>query len=219
MVNSVRFPNDANRHAIIGATGSGKTQFGMWALSRRSYDVMPWVIFDYKKEELIAAIDPIELEPKELPPKKPGLYVVRPIPKTSDDEIENALWRIHQRGECGLYIDEGYMLPNVSAFRAILTQGRSLRIPCITLTQRPVFISRYVFSESEFFTLFRLTDRTDRKRASEFVPVNLNYTLPKYSSYFFDVGENRLTQFSPVPGADEIVERFSARMPQRKRTL
>jgi DNA helicase HerA-like ATPase len=219
MVNAIRFPNDTNRHAIIGATGSGKTMFGMWALSRRSFDAMPWVIFDYKRDELIAAADPIELDPRDLPPKKPGLYVVRPIPELSDAEIEAALWRIHASGECGLYIDEGYMIPNGGAFRAILTQGRSLRIPCITLTQRPVFISKFVFSESEYFTLFRLTDRTDRKRATEFIPVNSNYTLPQFSSYYFDVGTNALTQFSPVPGAEQILARFAERMPRRPRML
>lgn len=193
--------------------------FGMWSLSRRSFDTMPWVIMDYKREELIAAVDPIEIDPREMPPKHPGLYVVRPIPEVSDDAIEAALWKTHARGECGLYIDEGYMLPNRAAFRAILTQGRSLRIPCVTLTQRPVFISKFVFSESEFFTVFRLTDRTDRKRVTEFVPVNQNYTLRQYNSYFFDVGQNELREFSPVPGAEQIVERFARRMPKKTRTL
>ena len=218
-VNPIRFPGDGNRHAIIGATGSGKTMFGMWSLSRRSFDVMPWVIFDYKRDELIEAVDPIELEPQELPPKKPGLYVVRPIPKISDDAIEAALWRIHARGNCGLYFDEGYMIPDRGAFQAILTQGRSLKIPCITLTQRPVYLSRFVFTESEYFTLFRLTDRSDRKRVSEFIPVNPNYTLPQFSSYYFDVGQNALTRFSPVPGAESIVERFAARLPRKHRTI
>jgi len=218
-VNGVRFPNDSNRHAIIGATGSGKTQFGMWSLSRRSYDAMPWVIFDYKRDELIDAVDPIEIDVSELPPKHPGLYVVRPIPQVSDEAVEKALWKIHATGRCGLYIDEGYMLPNGGAFRAILTQGRSLRIPCITLTQRPVFISKFVFSESEFFSVFRLTDRTDRKRVTEFVPINQNYTLSQYSSYFFDVGTNELRKFSPVPSAEQIVERFADRMPRKRRTL
>ena len=109
-VNGVRFPNDSNRHAIIGATGSGKTMFGMWSLSRRSFDTMPWVIFDYKREELIAAVDPIEIDPREMPPKHPGLYVLC-------DEIyeyikiqkgsTNRIHKISSSSKLPIFADEG----------------------------------------------------------------------------------------------------------------
>src|ERR1700759_1057067 len=126
------FPDDSKRVTVIGRSGSGKTQAAIWLLSRRSYTSKPWIIFDFKREELINKIPYAQhLELTDKLPKEPGVYIVHPVPG-QEKQIEAMLWRIHQRGRTGIFVDEGYMIHKQSdAFEAILTQGRSKSIPVI----------------------------------------------------------------------------------------
>jgi hypothetical protein len=208
-----RFPNDSQRLFICGRTGSGKTQAGVWHLSGRSYDEMPWLILDFKRDELIAQIPAQEIQLGSRLPSKPGLYVVRPI-GAQEDAIEKLLWQIHAKENCGLYVDEGYMLDARSqAFQAIMTQGRSLHIPVIILSQRPVWISRFVVSEADFLQVFRLNDERDYQTLRAFIPYDVSSrlrALPEYHSIYYDMGKDRLNVFTPVPDRDTILGSFRA---------
>jgi hypothetical protein len=219
-----RFPSTSQRTAIIGRTGSGKTQLGAWVLSEAPFDVQPYIVVDYKRDELIGSIGrAVEIDLKTVP-KKPGLYVVRPNP-ADDEAVENWLWKIWAHEHIGLYIDEGYMLPMPAkgAFTSILTQGRSKRIPVICLSQRPVFLSRFVFSEADFFAVFRLNDTEDEKTVQRYIRRehidlrNQLLHLPRYHSYWYDVAESTAFHMQPVPEAPKILERFDERLrPKRK---
>ena len=125
---SFRFAGGDQRTTIMGATGSGKSTCGLWMLAHQRLDVRPWIIFDFKREEFFdrvgfPPITAIGLDSK--PPKKPGLYLVAPRPG-EDDAVEAFIWRIWERGNCGLYVDEAPLMPNGSnAFQACIQQGRS----------------------------------------------------------------------------------------------
>ena len=216
----VNFPRYDKRTAIIGSTGSGKTQFAVWLLSSRDFDRRPWVIFDFKGDELIEAIGPHEINVYGPPPKKPGLYVVRPIPERDDKAVENFLWKIWEQGATGIYIDEGYMLGNRNpALNACLTQGRSKHIEMITLSQRPVWMSKFVFSESNFFGVMNLTLADDRKYVSSYIggtPINL---LPRYHCLWYDCDNQGGTVLKPVPGRDELLRRFEERLSRKVRRI
>jgi DNA helicase HerA-like ATPase len=90
----ITLPRFDKRTAIIGSTGSGKTQLAVWLLSSRDFHKRPWIIFDFKGDELIEAIGPREINVYGAPPKKPGLYVVRPIPGRDDKAVEDFLWLV-----------------------------------------------------------------------------------------------------------------------------
>lgn len=212
----MRLPNDSNRLALLGMTGSGKTVAGLWHLSLRSFNRMPWIIFDFKLDNNIAKIPRIiEVDHTKKPPTKPGLYVVRPSRHTAD-EIEDYLWKIWENGNTGVFIDEGYMIDRYSkALRAILTQGRSKRIPVIMLSQRPSWICPFLLSESEYLQLFFMHNPRDIKTMREWVPFDGN--LPRnFNSVYFDVGGGKISYLSPVPKENEILNRFDARMPKRR---
>jgi DNA helicase HerA-like ATPase len=206
----LRLPNSTQRTAIIGRTGSGKTQAAAWLLSRQSIDVMPWVIFDYKTDELLNSIDRAQHVDLDFVPSKAGVYIVHPTP---GDDTETMLWKLWARENVGIYVDEGYMLgDHNAAFEACLTQGRSKHIPMIVLSQRPAWISRFVFSEADFFQVFHLNDKRDKKAVESFVPQNLAVTLPPFHSFFYDVGKNTLHRFAPVPNAVTILETFEHKL-------
>lgn len=215
-----RLPNETHRTAVFGRTGSGKTRLGSWLLSRAPFDKVPYVVLDWKGEELFTRTDRIrEIGMKEVP-KKPGLYIMRPIPG-DEDAIEAWLWEAWKRERVGLYVDEGYSIPQRSrALQAVLTQGRSKRLPVIYLSQRPSWISQFVFSEADFYYIFPLNKLADRQRVQEMVPgdrLDVAQRLPPYWSYCYDVAQDAVFHVQPVPGDDEILNVIDTRLaPKRK---
>jgi hypothetical protein len=209
-------PRMDQRTAVIGRTGSGKTQMGTWLLSEAPFTEMPWIIFDFKYDGLLNALPRVkEIGLTEKLPKEPGLYIVHPHPDDTA-ETNSFLKKIWEQEDTGVYIDEGYMIPDHGPFRALLTQGRSKRIPVITLTQRPAWISRFVFTESEHLCIFHLQHRRDQKTVEEFIPddrgVNLRDRLPQYCSYWYSVSADHVFKLSPVPLADQLIERIETRL-------
>lgn len=215
-------PDDSQHVAVVGRNGSGKTQAAVWQLSLRSITSRPWLVIDFKRDQLIQRLVRMRLAEQlkvgEKVPKRPGVYVVSPTP-LQQDELELMMWRLWEKGKTGLYIDEGYMIDrNSPAFNAILTQGRSKNIPVIVLSQRPVYMSRFVFSEAAHFHVFHLNDQRDRKTITGFAPINFDKLGLDYSSQWYDVKQGQVYDLRPVPDAATIVETFKRRL-NRKATL
>jgi hypothetical protein len=214
-------PNDTQHLLELGRTGSGKTVAGLWHLSQRSFDTKPWVIFDTKGDENIEKIGRIDgVKHIRLSDNlsKNGLHIVRPRPN-QQEEIDAFLWRVHQRNNVGLYFDEGYMVGKSDALDALLTQGRSKRIPIIILSQRPAWLSRFCFSEASFYQVFQLIDRRDRVTVQQFIPkdrADMDIPLPAYNSLWYDVKQDRALQFSPVPPSDAILLTIRQRLQPRR---
>jgi hypothetical protein len=217
---TIRLPRFDNRTAIIGSTGSGKTQAACWLLSSRDFDKRPWFIFDFKGDELIEEIGPEEINVYGAPPKKPGLYVLRPIPDRDDLAVQNFLWKLWAQENCGIYIDEGYMLGNRNpALNACLTQGRSKRIEMMILSQRPVWLSRFVFSEANFFLVMNLTLEDDRKHVAGYTAGNKVSLMPRYHSLWYDCDKQDASILAPVPSRNEILRRIDARRARKVKVI
>lgn len=220
----VRLPTPNQRLAIVGSTGSGKTQAGVFHLSNQDWSDdkrgRPWIIFDFKGDDLIARLPATEISVRSAPPKKPGLYVVRPLPKLDDDAVTEMLWKVLQQEETGLYFDEGYMIATRNhAFNACLTQGRSKRIQMIVLSQRPTWMSRFVFSEADFFQVFRLNDRRDYETIQSMISVDIKKRLAAYHSHWYDVGADAGAVFAPVPDRAALIKSFRMRSNRFNRTV
>ena len=214
--NPFELPGPTDRISIMGHTGSGKTQFAAFMLSHAPLDRMPYIIVDYKGDELLNDIPYLREIGYKDRPKEPGLYIIHPRPD-EQEQMEQFLWNIWERGKTGLYVDEAYMLPNAGptnrgAYVSILTQGRSKRIPVMSLTQRPRDVTRFHFTEANFYSIFHLQDKTDRKRVMEFVPANLEHRLPRFHSFYHRVKDQHTIGLRPVPDGDTILERFSDRL-------
>ncbi len=200
---------------IVGRTGTGKTVGGVHVLSLQAFDEMPWIVVDYKGDDLINSIDRIkEIGLNELP-KHPGIYKVRPHPK-DDDGVDAFLTRVWERGNTGLFFDEGHMLPDKDGLAAIYTQGRSLHIPCITCSQRPAWISRFAFTQADFIAAYHLNDVKDRQTVGGYLPPkSLDKALPNFHFKYYDVSENEIYTMLPVPHPDEIADKISDRLKPR----
>ena len=216
----LRWPGPSSRTAIVGRTGSGKTQAAIWHLSRSDFDKRPWVVLDYKNDELVNAIAGAKPIAFEEVPEEPGIYILKVLP--GDDDAEalsewfNTVWAWE---DVGILVDEGYMIdPRDKWFNACLTQGRSKHISMIILSQRPVWLSRFVFSEADFFQVFDLTHSKDLDKVREYVRDDdrhlLDCDLPDYASFFYDVGKRRLEVLGPAPDAKTTLRVISQRLQQ-----
>lgn len=216
----INLPGPSDRTIVVGQTGSGKTYAGVWLLSHQDIGRRPWVVIDYKREELFRKLGRQTfrsiLTPASAAPSKPGLHLIQPF-ESDDDAMDAFLWRVWKRGGIGIYIDEGMMIPagRGSAMRAILTQGRSKRIPVIALSQRPVEIDRYFFSEANFYAEFFLMDREDRKTLTRYTPFNPDEVPEPYHFYWYDGKKRKVDYLAPVPPEETFLGRIRAQAPRR----
>lgn len=226
------YPREGYHSAILGTTGSGKSTYGAWLLSRAPFHLKPAFIIDFKHEELFAKslrIRQIGLHEKL--PTQPGLFILRPRPDEAyfgDDrhDVEKWLEKLWTQGNAWLYIDEGYLAPDRTWLRNVLAQGRSLGITVVTTSQRPVDVSRSVFTEATYVSVFRLNDKKDLQRVAEFTPPGmLENRLPDFHSYWYSPAHHRADDpqpfeiLAPVPGADQIVETIDSRLRPRHTVL
>jgi hypothetical protein len=212
-----RFPGGDARTTVLGATGTGKSTCGLWQLSYQRLDKRPWVLIDFKREIIFDRVGfpPIQqIGLADRIPRKPGLYLVSPRPG-QDHLVENFLWRLWQRENCGLYVDEAALMPMGDAFPAILQQGRSKKIPVIACSQRPVGVARGLFSEANFFCVYRLVDRRDYKVVEGFAPADMATPLPRFAWHWYDVANDTLLAMSAVPSPDKVADRLRDVIPYR----
>lgn len=212
---ATKFPGDSDRTAIIGSSGSGKTTAAAWLLSGYDFSKRPWVIVNTKDDPLIAEISKIpgvKVIGLNETPGDTGLYIVNPLPN-EQEALNDFFQRIWEKGDIGVWVDEGYMIEIKDAFNALLTQGRSRKISLIVLSQRPAWISKFVFSEASYIMVFRLGHEDDRKSVAKFVPIDPKHRLPNYHSYWYNVNDNEVIKFGPVPKKAFIINSFRAKFP------
>jgi hypothetical protein len=222
MSDDFRLPGAADRTVVMGATGTGKTIFGAWILSRQNFEKRPWVIIDYKGEELFYKIGTPPLKRLKLGdmPGKKGIYIMSPKPG-EEEATEDWLWKIWAKENIGIFCDEVSLIPDQNAFKAILRQGRSKRIPVISCTQRPVDVNREVFTEASYMSIFRLQDERDYKIVRGFTGkapihepiVDSRGDVRAHWSYWFDVARNKLFTLRPCPAPATVAAEIKAKAP------
>ena len=96
----------------------------------------------------------------------------------------------------------------------------------IILSQRPMWLSRFVWSESNYFAVFNLTDLDDRKTIGRFIgnsaaadDFRRGKRLPEYNCLWYDVAKQETCQFAPVPDRAELVAAFQKRLTKRVKTI
>lgn len=222
------FPGPRDRVAVFGATGSGKSVFTIWLFSEcADFDKKPWVFVDYKGEDIITELLKLELATlvsvEDNPPKRPGVYVVKPQPSQTD-LVAGWIWKVWERGKCGLVFDELYMVPEFKGaagtggpLKSILTQGRSKEIPVWGLAQRPVDINLHMITEAQFIAEFYLKRREDRQRVRSYIPDDMpifadDKRLPQYYCRWYDDKQNLALYLKPAPNPKEIIDTIENRV-------
>lgn len=212
-------PGAADRTVVIGPTGSGKTIMGAWLLSKQRFDKRPWVALDFKGEELWDRVGDPPMRPLRFGqmPGKRGLYRMDVHPG-QEAELEGWLWKIWERENVGIFVDEVSLINSKAAFKAILRQGRSKRIPVIACTQRPVDCDREVFSEAQYRCLFGIEDLHRDYPVIRGLFGNRDIRddvsrLKRHWSLWYDAKGKSLTVLKPCPSPDTVASDLRRTVP------
>lgn len=194
------------RGVVIGQTGSGKTMLSMWLL--RTAPQSPVVIMDTKIEpsfddiahpdeslEIVQSADDFLTQWKGK--KQPDYIIVRPSAAELSDPtlLDDTLVEIYGRGRSLLlYIDEAYQWhiggQAGQGLIGLLTRGRSKGMSTLLSTQRPSWISRFCFTESQKYYICRIADKRDLKTIESFIPEFATLPMPqKYHFWYYNTGE------------------------------
>lgn len=211
-------PGGEDRTCVIGMTGTGKTVRAGSILLKQRFDERPWVLIDFKNEILFDQIGTPPIQELKLGamPGKRGLYRMRVRPD-QEDELESWLWKVWHHENIGLFCDEFSLVPRGTAFKGILRQGRSKRIPVIACTQRPAGCDREIFTESNFMVCFRLKDERDYKTIEGLgAGDGIKVPLPPFHSYYYNAKDNSLLTLPPGPAPDVLAKSFRDVVPYQK---
>lgn len=104
----------------------------------------------------------------------------------------------------GFCIDELYTLHTGGrageGLTGVLTRGREMKQSFLGLTQRPAWVSRFCFSESDYVIGMDLALKEDRKRMVD-ITGNIHFSerLEARKWLFYDVGKDDIKKYSAVP--------------------
>lgn len=205
----MRLPGPDDRVVILGSTGSGKTTGGVWMLAYSDWKFRPWVVFNFKNDALLNQLPATVLPITKNPPTEPGLYIVNVLPN-EEELVSQFFYKCWLQENIGIYIDEGTMVGYRDKwFRACLTQGRSKYIQMIILSQRPVSLDKYVFTEATFFAVYNLNWIEDRKTVVGYLNGDKIERLDRFYFRWYDVNQQDMTVFRPVPSGPELLKLFT----------
>ena len=197
-----------SRTVIAGQTGCGKTTLATWLLSQTANH---WIIFNPKwsdsfKKALGEECNVLRtVEPKAISNsiEKFKFTVINIPPEFADPEQQDLLIKyVHETyRDVGVLVDELYTVHKHGnagpGLIGLLTRGREFRQTFLGLTQRPAWVSRFVFSESGQYGIMRLTMPDDRKKVFEFIG-DSQYLIKvaKYKVKWYSVEDDTTRNFS-----------------------
>ena len=198
------------RAILAGRTGSGKSTLACWMLENspghwfilnpkhtKAYDRLPDSVV------VKSAFDFGRLE-REI--QRHRFVVVNPEQTEASFEGMDyfAQWVHDEFRQVGLCCDELYTMHRNgvagAGLLAYLTRGRELGQSFFGQTQRPAWVSQFVFSESDYIGEMSLNLDKDRKRMVEFIghPAAME-NLPPHYWLWYDITADNLRRFAPVP--------------------
>lgn len=181
------------RGLIIGQTGSGKTYFATRLLM---YLPLPVFVYNSKDDDtftsfykdLIVSTSNIN-QALELVDRYCYVNYIPPSEELLDKEKQSeTLNMLYERQNLSVFFDEVGQVYQTPGFLNILTRGRSRKVTTLMATQRPVSISRFAFTESQKFYVFKIVDKRDREVVSNFIPyfskdkIQAKYTFDFYNA-------------------------------------
>lgn len=195
------------RALVAGRTGCGKSTLARWLLKRSPGH---WVIINpkhtaaYDKLPDMNKIDGKDLGKLERSIKKFKFTVVNTV-SSNHKYLDDLVSYLHAQYEnLGLCVDELYTMHNHGiageGLLAWLTRGRELKQSFLGLTQRPAWLSQFLFSESDYICEMQLGLLKDRKRMYDMTEQAIMLDkLPEHYWVWYDINADSIRSFGPVP--------------------
>jgi len=197
------------RATIAGRTGSGKSTLACWLLSRSP---LHWIVLNPKWTKAYAdlpdavTIDGIKIDKINRAIEDHRYTIVNPQGIENNWEyLDNVIQYYHEsRENLGLCADELYTLHNNGragpGLIGWLTRGRELGQSFLGMTQRPAWVSQFVFSEADYIAEMDLTLLKDRKAIYDATGQEyMLHRLPPRKWYWYDVSKDTIAKYGAVP--------------------
>ncbi len=203
-------PDNGERFIVAGRTGSGKSTLACWLLERAPQN---WIILNpkhtaaYRNLPGVVVLNKFDARTvrKELLRNK---YVSLHLSgyQADADYMDSIITWLHTSfRNIGCCADELYTLHSGSGkagagLTGWLTRGRELKQSFIGLTQRPVWVSRFCFSEADCIIGMDLALEADRNTL--FKHTGQDPFLDRVLDHrwlCYDVAGDRLVKYGPVP--------------------
>jgi len=197
------------RVLAAGWTGSGKSTWASWILKRSP---LSWVILNpkhtaaYNELPDSAVVKGLDISKVEKALHKYRFIIINPNSRESNpDDLDDFVMRLHESFmNVGLCCDELYSLHKGGVAGAgligWLTRGRELKQSFLGLTQRPAWLSQFLFSESDFICGMSLLLEKDRKRMFEMTDRREFISkVPERYWLWYSTRNDELQYFAPVP--------------------
>lgn len=206
------------RALLAGRTGSGKSTLAVWFLAR-SYQ--HWVILNPKHTALYRQL-PDAVVYRKFDPRGISSDARRKkfiVLELSGEEAEKNYmdgiigWLHGALHNIGLCVDELYTLHSAgghagSGLIGWLTRGREYRQSFLGLTQRPAWLSRFLFSETDYLCELELNLSEDRDRLYDATgDKHFLERVTRHRWLWYDVERNTTTLYAPVPSVIKQGER------------
>jgi energy-coupling factor transporter ATP-binding protein EcfA2 len=211
----IREYKPGERICVVGKSGSGKTNLCLF-LAQNS-PVRPVVIFNTKWDDqyhrLGSKKDVTRTLPDRIRPDREWVIVEPDSETISDpDALDDMLAALGESKDITVLIDESYMFHKRGqagpGLIGLLTRGRSRGITTICGTQRPAWVSRFVFSEATQGYFLRLNTEDDKKTVKGYTGIDPSMIpTEKYQSLWVDMDQGgepeafRLPKFKKPEGA------------------
>ena len=178
------------RVLIVAKTGGGKTHLA----KHITRDYPHLVAYDQKRDLEIPNARVLE-SVQELKKAPGGRFVFRPPARAIANKaakralLNDLFWTIYQKGNMVVWLDEVYaVMPKAGqepdGLQAIITQGRSMNIGLIALTQFTANMQLFKHQAEHFF-IFRLRGEHERKRAYELIGADTVSLDAKQYEFFY----------------------------------
>ncbi len=198
------------RATIAGKTGTGKSTLAVWLLERSPQS---WIILNPKHTAAYRKLpDSIIFRRFDAGKIRSALRRYKYVSLNfsndeADPEFLDAVidWLHNDIKNVGLCADELYTLHSASGragdgLIGWLTRGRELKQSFLGLTQRPAWISRFLFSEADFVGSMKLTREDDRKRmVQETGRREFANRLQGHQWLWYNDAADDITLYGPVP--------------------
>lgn len=197
------------RALAAGRTGSGKSTWACWMLRRSP---LHWIILNpkhtaaYKDLPDSTVVNSLDMARIEKALQRNRYVIVNPNSReTNPDSLDDFILALHESWrDVGLCCDELYSAhKNGVAGQGLigwLTRGRELRQSFLGLTQRPAWLSQFLFSESDYICGMSLQLDKDRKRMVEMTGRDeFSVRVPPRYWLWYNVADEALEYYKPIP--------------------
>ncbi len=207
LLQSLPLIEPGKRALVAGRTGCGKSTLARWLLKRSPGH---WVIINpkhtaaYDKLPGANKIDGTNLAKLGQSIKKHKFTIVNTV-SSNNKYLDDLVAYLHaEYSNLGLCVDELYTMHNHGiageGLLGWLTRGRELNQSFLGLTQRPAWLSQFLFSESDYICEMQLGLYKDRKRIYDMTEKEIMLDKqPEHYWVWYDVNNDEIRRFAPVP--------------------